>query len=128
VSYQNYKIENIKLIEYRKNVKFLNEEGNDNSTDKIDIIKNVKKLENYCISNYINNTNNKLHELNKKIIENTSIIEKLNKYYTKIEYKKCEENNCNSCKSYNIIYNTYCAEHILNRNKQPIINFFKTKK
>ena len=33
------------------------------------IIKNHKNLENYCINNHIRNTNNKLQELDTKIIE-----------------------------------------------------------
>lgn len=100
-----------------------------NSNDESNIIKiakntkNLEILENNFISNYINNTNNKLHELNTKIVENTKIIEKLKKYYKKIEYKKCEANNCNNCKNYNIIYNTYCTEHISHR-PLSITNFF----
>lgn len=85
--------------------------------------KNLEKLENNFISNYIRNTNNKLHELNRKIIENTSIIEKLKNNYTKIEYKKCEYKGCTNCKKYNIIYSTYCTDHISHR-PPPITNFF----
>ena len=104
--------------------------NSNNNSNIINIAKNAKsleKLENNFISNYITNTNNKLQELNRKIIENTSIIEKLKKYYTKIEYRKCEEKYCNNCKSYNIIYNTNCIDHIHNRHKPPMPNFFKSK-
>lgn len=37
------------------------------------------------------------------------------KYYKKIEYRKYEAYNCPNCKKYNIIYSTYCTDHIINK-------------
>lgn len=101
--------------------------SNDNS-NIIKIIKMKKSLENNNISNNISNCYDIIEELNNKITENNNIIENIiNNYksYIKIDHKKCEANNCKNYKDYNIIYNTYCIEHIHNRPNITRPNFFK---
>lgn len=125
---------NNKLIEYRKKVKFLiEEENNINSNDNSNIIKNAKSLENlenFNISNSISNVYNMLDELNNNINDNAKIFENIiNNYknYINIEHKECDAKGCTKSKQYNIIYNTYCIDHIHNRPKPSIVNLFKSK-
>lgn len=109
----------------------LNNSNTSNKFAKIkEIIKNNEILENFNKLDIVNNFKNRLDNLNKKISENIEIIDKLDKNYKNsciIEYKQCEQENCTNCKKYNIVYNSYCSEHILNRKNNAINFFYKNK-
>lgn len=121
---------NNKLIEYRRNDKFLIEEENNINSNIKKNVKTLENLENFNISNSISNACDMLEELNNNINDNTKIFEKIienYKNYINIEHRECEANGCTNSKQYNIIYNTYCIDHIHNRPKPSIINLFKSR-
>jgi hypothetical protein len=111
------------------NINFTKKAKNANIAKKSITNKILQKLydnniKNEDIPSRIITLNNRLENLNEKILFNTKIINNIknnyNNNYVKIEQRKCEQKNCTNCKYYNIVYNSYCSEHISNRIKPPI--------
>lgn len=123
---KNIGYENVRFL--NKNIKSVNTSAYDKNEGKN--ISNLGEVTYCTITNSKNNIYNRLKKLNEKILFNTDIINNLkdnyDNNYIKIEYRKCEYKNCINCKSYNIIYNSYCTDHIHNKTTIPLPNFFYT--
>lgn len=101
------------------------------SRDKLEIPYNFNKNSNKIIdiSKNVKNIYDKTNILNNKIINTNNILDNIKniyKNYTNIESRKCEYKCCTNNKQYNIIYSTYCTEHLINREKSKVPNFFHT--
>jgi hypothetical protein len=111
---------NIEITEFNTKTKKKNTEIRIN---KKDLKNKISVIQDHGNSNKNSNKkNSECLRYNKNNLENPKIgykNENIN-----VEYRKCEVKNCTNCKQYNIIYSTYCTDHISNRIKSSTLNYF----
>lgn len=94
-----------------------------NNSDSSGNIKDLSLNKEIKDDDVVGNNNNNKYEKISHISNNLNKNNLKHNYkdnYVKIEYKKCEQKECTNCKDYNIVYTSYCSEHIYNRPKPKI--------